>query len=97
MKLEPKAKPIRIRLKIGKEEYSTFESLRENPNLPELYPLFIGGVFIKWLRQIGESQRAEHAEKIKAMCLGTKGETRNYILLLSLFDKDVEQALLKCN
>lgn len=97
MKLEPKAKPIRIRLKIGNEEYSTFESLRENPNLPELYPLFIDGVFIKWLRQVGESQRAERAEKIKAMYLGKKDETRNYILLLSLFDKDVEQALSKCN
>lgn len=97
MKLEPKAKPIRIKLKIGKEEYSTFESLRENPNLPKLYPLFIDGVFINWLRQIGESQRAERAEKIKAMCLGTKDVTRNYILLLSLFDKEVEQTMSKCN
>ena len=97
MKLEPKAKPIRIRLKIGKEEYSTFESLRENPNLPELYPLFIGDVFINWLRQIGESQRAERAERIKAMCLGTKDKTQNYILLLSLFDKEVEQSMSKYN
>lgn len=97
MKLEPKAKPIRIRIKIGKEEYSTFESLRENLNLLELYPRLIDGVFIKWLRQIGEHQRAERAEKIKAMCLGTKDEKRNYILLLSLFDKDVEQTMSKCN
>lgn len=97
MKLEPKAKPIRIRIKIGKEEYSTFESLRENLNLLELYPRLIDGVFIKWLRQIGEHQRAERAEKIKAMCLGTKDEKRNYILLLSLFDKDAEQILSKNN
>jgi hypothetical protein len=97
MKLEPKAKPIRIRIKIGNEEYSTFDSLRENLNLPELYPRLIDGVFIKWLRQIGEHQRAERAEKIRAMCLGTKDETRNYILLLSLFDKDAEQILSKNN
>lgn len=97
MKLEPKAKPIRIRIKIGNEEYSTFDSLRENLNLSELYPRLIDGVFIKWLRQIGEHQRAERAERIRAMCLGTKDETRNYILLLSLFDKDAEQILSKNN
>lgn len=97
MKLEPKAKPIRIRIKIGKEEYSTFESLRENLNLLELYPRLIDGVFIKWLRQIGEHQRAERAEKIKSMCLRVDNKSRNYILLLSLFDKDAEQILSKNN
>ena len=97
MKLEPKAKPIRIRIKIGKEEYSTFESLRENLNLPELYPRLIDGVFIKWLRQIGEHQRAERAEKIRSVCLRVEDKTRNHILLLSLFDKDAEQILLKNN
>ena len=38
MKLEPKAKPVRIRIKSGGEEHSTLESLKRNFSVDDLKP-----------------------------------------------------------
>ena len=58
MKLEPKAKPIRIRIKLGNSEHSSLDSVKSNFSIKELYPLFKDGRLERWLEQIGEKQFA---------------------------------------
>lgn len=91
MKLEPIAKPIRIRIKIGKEEFSDFYSLKENLSLKELYPLFKDGRLERWFNQIGKDELArktgEAAKKFE------EESVSDYLLLLSLFSDEISSIM----
>lgn len=53
MKLDSRGKAIRIRLKVGGEEHSTLESLKEHFDIAEIYILWQNGSLSRWLKQIG--------------------------------------------
>lgn len=53
MKLDSRGKAIRIRLKVGGEEHSTLESLKEHFDIAEIYTLWQNGSLSRWLKQIG--------------------------------------------
>lgn len=92
MKLEPIAKPIRIRIKLGNSEYSSWDSVKKsNFSIKELYPLFKDGRLERWLEQIGEKQLAHRTSELSKQC--GDGNMKDYILFLSLFFKEVEDSL----
>lgn len=91
MRLEPKAKPIRIRIKLGNSEFSSLDSVLENFSINELFPLFQDGRLERWLIQIGETKLAAQVKDMSPNC--THGDMRDYILFLSLFFDDVETSL----
>lgn len=64
MKLIPKAKPIRIRIKSGGVEHSSVESLCEHFSFPDLLPLVASGGLSRWLQQINRTDLQEKLDKI---------------------------------
>lgn len=95
MKLEPIAKPIKIRIKLGNTEYSTFEDVKNNFSLEELYPLFKDGRLERWLVQIGKCDLATKVRDMEVMC--GNGDIYDYILFLSLFFDNISDSLLDTN
>lgn len=93
MKLEPKAKPIRIRIKLGDSEHSSLDSVKDNFSIEELYPLFKDGRLERWLRQIGEIVVADKVQAISGKC--GDGGLQDHILFLSVFFKEVADSLHK--
>ncbi len=93
MKLEPIAKPVRIRIKLGNTEHSSVDSVKEDFSIKELYPLFTDGRLERWLTQIGEIQLAKKAEELSKQC--DDDNLQNYILLLSVFFDEISNSLLK--
>ena len=93
MKLEPIAKPIRIRIKLGDSEHSSLDSLKSNFSIKELFPLFKDGRLERWLMQIGEVQLAHRVEDFQKQC--GEGEIKDYIQFLSLFFDEVADSLSK--
>ena len=92
MKLEPKAKPIRIRIKLGYSEYSSWDSVKKsNFSIKELYPLFKDGRLERWLEQIGEKQLAHRTSELSEQC--GDGNMKDYILFLSLIFDEVADSL----
>ncbi len=91
MKLEPKAKPIRIRIKLGNSEYSSLDSLKSNFSTKELYPLFKDGRLERWLEQIGEKKFALRIGELSKQC-GDEN-MKDYIQFLSLFFDEVKESL----
>lgn len=91
MKLEPKAKPIRIRIKLGNSEYSSLDSVKSNFSINELYPLFKDGRLERWLEQIGEKQFAHRTGELSKQC--GNGDMKDYIQFLSLFFDEVADSL----
>lgn len=91
MKLEPKAKPIRIRIKLGNSEYSSLDSVKSNFSIKELYPLFKDGRLERWLEQIGEKQFAHRTGELSKQC--GDGNMKDYILFLSLIFDEVADSL----
>ena len=91
MKLEPIAKPIRIRIKLGKSEFSSLDSVKNNFVIKELYPLFLDGRLDRWLTQIGETTLAKEVKEMSTKC--TEGSLRDYILFLSLFFEEVASSV----
>lgn len=91
MRLEPKAKPIRIRIKLGNSEFSSLNAVLENFSIKELFPLFQDGRLERWLIQIGETKLAAQVKDMSPNC--THGDMHDYILFLSLFFDDVETSL----
>ena len=82
MKLEPKAKPVRIRIKSGGEEHFNLESLKQNFSVQDLWVSVVEGSLSRWLRQQNE---IELAEKVEAFCKVEKPSTEDYIKFSSLF------------
>ena len=70
MKLIPKAKPVKIRIKSGGEEHSSLDSLVHNFNVSDIEPL-LDGRLVRWLKQQGESELAEVVNGIDASSLQT--------------------------
>lgn len=92
MKLEPKAKPIRIRIKLGNSEYSSWDSVKKsNFSIKELYPLFKDGRLERWLMQIGEVKLAHITDYLSKHC--GNGNLQDYIRFLSLFFNEVAVSL----
>lgn len=92
MKLEPTAKPIRIRIKLGNSEYSSWDSVKKsNFSIKELYPLFKDGRLERWLEQIGEEQDAHRTGELSKQC--GDGNMKDYILFLSLIFDEVADSL----
>lgn len=89
MKLEPIAKPIRIRIKIGHNEYSNLADVRNNFSVEELFPLFLDGRLERWLFQIGEQDLAEKVKLLVEDC-NDSALIVNYIKLLSVFFDDID-------
>ena len=91
MKLEPIAKPIKIRIKIGDKEYSDFDSVKNNFSAQELYPLFKDGRLERWLRQIGKDTIANSVQETSQKC--GDGSMQDYILFLSVFFDEIADIL----
>lgn len=91
MKLEPIAKPIRIRIKLGKSEFSSLDSVKNNFVIKELYPLFLDGRLDRWLTQIGETTLAKEVKEMSTKC--TEDSLRDYILFLSLFFEEIASSV----
>ena len=92
MKLEPIAKPIRIRIKLGNSEFSSLDSVKNNFSIEELFPLFLDGRLERWLVQIGEQLIASKVKDMSAKC--KEGGMRDYIMFLSLFFEEVRESLV---
>ena len=90
MKLEPIAKPIRIRIKLGKSEFSSLDDVKRNFSIEELYPLFKDGRLERWLVQIGEYSLANKVKEFSPKC--GNGDIRDHILFLSLFFDKVSKS-----
>ena len=91
MRLEPIAKPIRIRIKLGKSEYSSLDSVKSNFSIEELFPLFKDGRLERWLMQIGEVQLAIDTNNLSKQC--GDGDIEDYVKFLSLFFDEVANSL----
>lgn len=61
MKLIPKAKAVRIRIKSGGEEHSSLDSLKKNFDLSDVRVL-LDGRLSRWLKQQGEHDLASKIE-----------------------------------
>ncbi len=90
MKLEPIAKPIRIRIKLGKSEYSNLDDVKKNFSINELYPLFKDGRLERWLRQNGEIRLANKSTSLSEYC--GNGGLADYVLFMSLFFDSVSKS-----
>lgn len=62
MKLEPKAKPVRIRIKSGGEEHFNLESLKRNFSVQDLWEAVTGGSLSRWLRRQNENELADKVD-----------------------------------
>ena len=70
MKLIPKAKPVKIRIKSGGEEHSSLDSLMHNFDISDIKPL-LDGRLVRWLKQQGENELAGLVNGIDASSLQT--------------------------
>jgi len=70
MKLIPKAKPVKIRIKSGGEEHSSLDSLMHNFDVFNIGSL-LDGRLVRWLKQQGENELAEVVDGIDASSLQT--------------------------
>ena len=91
MRLEPKAKPVRIRIKIGGQEYNTLSEVIKHFSLKELYPLFLDGRLERWLTQIHEYKIQKETEELRRNL--SEDEVLNYIKFMSIFNNDVKEAV----
>lgn len=82
MKLEPKAKPVRIRIKSGGEEHFNLESLKQNFSVQDLWEAVRGKSLSRWLKQQNET---DLAEQVEAFCQIEKPSIEDYIKFSSLF------------
>lgn len=88
MKLIPKAKPVKIRIKSGGEEHSSLDSLKRNFNISDIQPL-LDGRLVRWLKQQGENELANVISEIESASLNTLQGVMN---VMQLFFKDYMEA-----
>ena len=84
MRIIAKAKPIRIRIKSGGEEHFSLDSLRQNLNVQDLWPLIKDKRLSRWLMQLGETELAHSVES-----LINEFKFRKFLSLLSFVHKSV--------
>ena len=95
MKLEPKAKPVRIRIKSGGEEHFNLESLKQNFSVQDLWEAVRGKSLSRWLKQQNEM---ELAEKVDSFGQNDKLSIEDYIKFSNMFfeketgDRPIENA-----
>lgn len=90
MKLEPIAKPVRIRITSNGKEHTDLASLRENFCIDDVYKSYTEKCLVKWLRQIKED---DFASCIKDIDTRVEDEfERKFLvyLLMSGASKNVE-------
>lgn len=84
MHIIAKAKPIRIRIKSGGEEHFSLDSLRQNLNVQDLWPLIKDNRLSRWLRQFGETELAHSVESL----INEEPDEHAYFYVLKLFLKE---------
>ena len=84
MHIIAKAKPIRIRIKSGGEEHFSLDSLRQNLNVQDLWPLIKDNRLSRWLRQLGEVDLAHEIDALSESQLNFS----TYFKVLVIFLKD---------
>ena len=92
MKLEPKAKPVRIRIKSGGEEHSTLESLKRNFSVDDLKPAVEDRRLSRWLKQQGQNELAEGVLRYQGKMKSLSGN--DYLGFIKLFfanETDIEK------
>lgn len=70
MKIIPKAKPVKIRIKSGGEEHSSLESLKQNFSVEDIFPL-LDGRLDRWLRQQGNDLIADAVKAFEEIGIET--------------------------
>lgn len=78
MKIIPKAKPVKIRIKSGGEEHSSLESLKQNFSVEDIFPL-LDGRLERWLRQQGCDQIADDVKIFGEMSIETDESLFSFI------------------
>ena len=84
MRIIAKAKPIRIRIKSGGEEHFSLDSLRQNLNVQDLWPLIKDNRLSRWLRQLGETELAHSVESL----INEELDEHAFFYVLKLFLKE---------
>lgn len=84
MRIIAKAKPIRIRIKSGGEEHFSLDSLRQNLNVEDLWPLINDKRLSRWLMQLGETELAHSVESL----INEELDEHAYFYVLKLFLKE---------
>ena len=84
MRIIAKAKPIRIRIKSGGEEHFSLDSLRQNLNVQDLWPLIQDKRLSRWLMQLGETKLAHEIDALSESQLNFM--TYFKVLVLFLID-----------
>lgn len=88
MKLIPKAKPVKIRIKSGGEEHSSLDSLKRNFDISNIQPL-LDGRLVRWLKQQGENELANVISEVDSDSLNTLQGVMN---VMQIFFKDYIEA-----
>lgn len=88
MKLETKAKPVKIRILSGGEEHSSLDSLKKNFCIKDVKAL-MDGRLSRWLKQQNEENLAEEIEKFKPEDLDNHESCLNFIR--TLFHKELKE------
>ena len=84
MRIIAKAKPIRIRIKSGGEEHFSLDSLRQNLNVQDLWPLIKDKRLSRLLMQLGETELAHSVESL----INEELDEHAYFYVLKLFLKE---------
>ena len=90
MKLEPIAKPVRIRITSNGKEHTDLASLRENFCIDDVYKSYTEKCLVKWLRQIKEDDLASCIKDIDTRVEDEFERKFLIYLLMSGASKNVE-------
>lgn len=82
MRLEPKAKPVRIRIKSGGEEHFNLESLRRNFSVQDLWEAVRGKSLSRWLQR---QEEKEMSAAVDDFCKIEKPSVEDYVRFSTLF------------
>ena len=83
MRIIAKAKPIQIRIKSGGEEHFSLDSLRQNLNVQDLWPLIQDNRLSRWLRQLGEVDLAHEIDALSESQLNFSTYFKVLVLFLT--------------
>lgn len=91
MNLEPKAKPVRIRIKSGGEEHFTLESLKRNFAPEDLQPAIMDNRLSRWLRQQNNADLADMIDNELKTIVSDGLSVEDYFSIVAAFFPDVRQ------
>lgn len=92
MKLVPKARPVRIRIKSSGEEHSSFDSLKRSLSFEDLRESACDGRLSNWLRQQDKNNVADRIDAIKAELSANNISNETYLnFFLAIFCDDVDE------